>query len=166
MTDPTKSPQDRNRSSSNFSGNCRLITHVGVCLHVRLMFKDVAEVVFAHSLFQTLRSNHVSLDVIAEHVSRQDGQTGDGNRCSGVLATKVAEHFQSLQPQRNQESDRVAALQSHIQELQKQVAAQQRATQTAQAPSTAPLQRVADQSGAPLDLDPPDKNDPWVINHK
>ena len=124
------------------------------------MFKDVAEVVFAHSLFQTLRSNHVSLDVIAEHVSRQDGQAGDRTWCSGVLATKVAEYIQSLQPKQSQESDRVAALQSQIQELQKQVAAQQRATQTVQAPSTAPEQRVADQSGAPLDLERHDTTAP------
>ena len=40
------------------------------------MFKEVAEVVFAHGLFQTLRSNHVFLDAIAEHVAREEGQSG------------------------------------------------------------------------------------------
>ena len=124
------------------------------------MFKDVAEVVFAHSLFQALRSNHVSLDAIAEHVSRQDGQTGDRTWCSGVLATKVAEYIQSLQPQQNQDSERVAALQSQIQDLQKQVAAQQRAASGMVSPVLSSPHEGTNQRAAPLGTVLPDSASP------
>lgn len=120
------------------------------------MFKEVAEVVFAHSLFQALRSNHVSLDAIAEHVARDEGQSGDRTWCSGVLAAKVAEYIQSLQPAQRRESDQVTAMQLQIQELQKQLAAQ---SNTARPPQDAQAGNPVSTSLAPdTSILPDDRN--------